>query len=204
MKALWPIALLIVAAFLVPGLLIIYLLLGIIVKLGHLFLKDDSVGEGKEPVFHTGMGIVVEVYRILTWPAYFKDVSRHGLLKIIGGVVCVVSVIVGSFYYIGYQTNVPQHVTDDYLAIAANSKHPMAKPVKAELKSRIEKGFKYTDFLWAKDQILQSCEDGKQATSPIDQFTSVLKVGLFGLKPGLSDSLILVEHLAVDKICSRG
>ncbi|WP_375753648.1 hypothetical protein [Vibrio sp. HN007] len=201
MKALWPIPLLIIAAFLVPGLLLIYLMMGLIVKIGYLFLKDESLGEGKEPVFHTGMGIVMEVYRILTWPAYFKGISRQGLIKIIGGVFCTVSVIVGSFYYLGFNTDVPQIVIDEYHETLADNTSPLSKSVKNEISVRIEKGFKYRDFLWAKAQQLQSCNKGFQPESAIDQFSAVLKVGLFGLKPGLADSLILVEHLASKKSC---
>ncbi|MDG3087843.1 hypothetical protein P7F88_17915 [Vibrio hannami] len=200
-KVLWPIAALLFFAWLSPGLVFVYLLLGMIVKIGHLFFKDEHFGAGKEPVFHSGFGLVVEVYRILTWPAYFKDASIQTLIKITGATICVISVISGAFYYRGSEALVPQPVIEKYQIMLSNTEFSLSEPVKEEITSHIDTGFKYPDFLWAKAQILKSCGKEEQIESSFARFTSIMKAGIFSLKPGLTDSLIIVEHAKASQSC---
>lgn len=196
----WPLVLILLCFWLVPALTLVYLMIGMVVKIGHIMLKGDG-GKGKEPIFHSVFGLMVEVYYILTWPRYLKDVGYRGATKIISGSLLAVSVLVGVFYYLGSTTSVPDTVTDDYKAVLLKSEHPLSLPAREELNNRIEEGFDYSDLLWARAEILKSCGSQKQPESLINRFTSTLKIGLFRLVPVFATGVIEVENTAVVLDC---
>ncbi|WED21892.1 hypothetical protein L3Q72_00295 [Vibrio sp. JC009] len=194
----WPLVLILLGFWFAPLLTVIYLLIGMAVKIGQL----SSSGYDREPDFKSAFGYIVEAYYILTWPRFFAGDGYKGLIKILGSSLLVVGVLFGGLYYLGTSAGIPDSVTEDYKAVLSEAGHPLSEPVKEEISKRIKEGFTYTDMLWSRNQILDACGYEKQSESPVDQFKTTLIVGLFSLDSSYSSGTIAAQHARYNLSCS--
>jgi hypothetical protein len=190
---LWPLVLILASLWLAPELTLVYLALGMIVKLVHTFSQSrENIGD--EPLFHSMFGLLVEVYYILTWPRYLKGIGLKLAIKICGGILFAIMLILGLLYYLGTTFTVPAPIIENYKAVLTNSTHPAPQAVKDQAIQRMNGEFTYADLLWARATVRSACPQPEPTLSGVDRFTSTLKIGLYSVEEVYAALVVASEH----------
>ncbi|HFQ4839771.1 hypothetical protein F6X00_25445 (plasmid) [Vibrio vulnificus] len=194
----WPFGLVLMGLWFLTAVTIGYLLIGMVIKVGHGFFRDDGDSGGKLET-PSSTDLMMDCYHVTTWPWYVQVVGiKESLQLITGGLFCL-STAFGMFYYLGASTNVPESVTNSYRSIVTERDHPLPLHVKAEINRRIDDGFEYSDLIWARDELIRSCGIDKEPVNVSTQLLSTAMMGIFRMFPIYSATLMSVGN-TIDRV----
>lgn len=195
----WPFVLVLLGLWFQTALTISYLCIGMILKIGHVFMQDEGSSEEKL-VTPSSSVLVMDCYHIATWPFYTLVVGIKESVKLISvGLFCV-STAFGMFFFLGTTTDVPTNVTDSYRKIVM-SDNAIPLHIKAEINERIEDGFEYSDLVWSRNEVIKSCGTENEQISTSTYLLSTAMIGLFRMFPLFSNVLMSVGNSLDDLNC---
>ena len=142
-----------IGLWLIPLATIIYLSIGIILKIGHSILceLDDLDYEDRS--------IVLNMYHVVTWIHYTKTVGLVRSMSIFSTALTLILCTSFALFSLGYYGAVSPVVTDglkDRVNHGAVESYPLA--FQAELYDRLHnQTFYYSDFVWLKNHVDSHC-----------------------------------------------
>ncbi|MBD0788106.1 hypothetical protein HUO09_17265 [Vibrio sp. Y2-5] len=189
----WPFGLVLMGLWFLTEVTVSYLIIGIVIKVGHGFFRNEGNSEGKLET-PGATDLILDFYHVTTWPWYVQLVGiKESLQLITGGLFCL-STAFGMLYYLGASTNVPESVTNSYKSIVTERDNTLPLHVKAEINSRIDDGFEYSDLIWARDEVIRSCGIANEPVNVSTQLLSTAMMGIFRMFPIFSDTLMSVGN----------
>lgn len=195
----WPFILTVIALHLMPVQTFVYLLIGILLKVGHSVIREN-VSQSETLTTPKLSSLMEDAYHVVTWPWYAVLVGTKEVFLLLGGGLLCISLLIGLFYVLGARASVPNSTVDSFREIIAEDNR-LSFETKTDISRRLNSSFNYSDMQSLKPELLKSCGLNYSASSHIEQISNTVLMGVFQMFPTYSNPLMVAEGLSLEMDC---